>query len=164
MRAFLIVVLATIGLGGCETSAAPDSSLVGAWQLVKYVDTPDGGAPVEAFGPSPKGMFVFTADGRASVHIMRNPPRPDANVSDPDPDACVPEWYCSYFGSYTIDWSKQSWTIRVEGGNIPSFIGSDQTRRFTLEGDKLVLADSYEDGKGKRVRTERVLLRYRAKS
>jgi len=162
MRVFLIAVL-TAGLIGCETSAAPESQLVGAWQLVKYVDTPDGGKPVEAFGPNPKGMFVFTADGRASVHIMRNPPKLDGKVSDPDPDACVPDWYCSYFGSYSVDWSKPSWTIRVEGGNIPSFIGSDQTRLFTLDGDRLVLADSYEDEKGKRVRTERVLVRYRTK-
>ena len=118
---------------------------------------------LEAFGAKPGGMFVFTADGHASLTLMRNPPKADAAVSDPDPDACVPTWYCSYYGTYSVDWSKPAWTIHVEGANIPSFIGTDQTRPFKIEGDKLVLAGSYKDEKGKNVHFSRVLVRYRGK-
>jgi hypothetical protein len=157
MRALLLAALLT--LAGCASVSAPQQdSLVGAWRLVRYVDTPDGGAPVHAFGDPPSGQFMFTADRRASVHIMRNPPSADATITDPDPDACVPEWYCAYFGAYSVDWAAHTWTIHVEGGNIPSFIGTDQTRTFMLDGDRLVLSGAYEEG-GRTVRYERVLMR-----
>lgn len=140
-------------------NALAEPSLVGSWRLEKYVDTPEGGEPVNAFGERPIGLFVFTADGHASISIMRNPPRSDTSVVDPDPDACVPEWYCSYFGTYSVDWTKSRWTVHVEGSNIPSFVGTDQTRAFTLNGDRIVISDSYEDEKGRRVKTERMLVR-----
>ncbi len=152
-------LVAALALAACAQSEPPSPPpLVGAWRLVEYVDTPEGGAPVRAFGEQPGGMFVFSADGHASISIMRNPPQPDAAITDPDPDACVPEWYCSYFGTYTIDAANSAWTVRVEGGNIPSFIGTDQTRSFTIEGDRLTLSGEYDEG-GRNVRFERVLVR-----
>ncbi|MBL8552301.1 MAG: lipocalin-like domain-containing protein [Hyphomonadaceae bacterium] len=152
----IAAALMACALMGC----AHEPSLVGAWRLERYVDTPDGEAPIEAFGAHPVGLFVFSADGRASVNIMRNPPGAAGEVADPDPDACVPDWYCSYFGAYSVDWTKRSWTIHVEGGNIASFIGTDQTRSFSLKGDRLVLRDAYTDG-SRTIRTERVLVRTR---
>lgn len=142
-----------------STALAAEPSLIGAWQLETYVDTPEGGEPVYAFGKHPIGVFVFSADGRASLSIMRNPPRANASITDPDPDVCVPEWYCSYFGTYTVDWKRSSWTVHVEGSNTPSFVGTDQTRAFKINDNRLVIADSYEDEKGRRIRTERVLVR-----
>ena len=43
----LSVLLATSGAGQAEALPA-DNPLVGAWTLEKYVDTPEGGAPVFA--------------------------------------------------------------------------------------------------------------------
>jgi hypothetical protein len=51
--------------------------------------------------------------------------------------------------------------VHVEGGNIPSFIGTDQTRAFALAADRLVIADAYEGEDGRTVRTERILTRMR---
>jgi hypothetical protein len=66
--------------------------LVGTWRLVKYADTPEGERPIQVFGPNPIGYFVFTADGHASISIMRNPPDITSTVADPDPDVCIPGW------------------------------------------------------------------------
>jgi hypothetical protein len=68
--------------------------------LVKYVDTPDDGEPIFAFGRHPVGFFIFTAGGHVAFSIMRNPPDIAKPTSDPDPDACIPGWYCAYFGTY----------------------------------------------------------------
>ena len=98
------------------------SSLVGTWRLVSYVDTPDGAAPIFAFGAEPRGLFIFTMDGHVSISIMRNPPDTNVATTDPDPEACIPGWYCSYFGTYTVDEKKGVWVTRVLGANIPAYL------------------------------------------
>lgn len=155
-----VLAMLVLMLGACQTTPAPPT-LAGAWRLLSYTDTPNGGETVQAFGAEPTGMFIFTEDGQASISLMRNPPGPDADApADPDPDACDPTWYCSYFGSYDVDWSRHEWTIHVEGGNIPSFIGADQTRPFRLEGERLIISTTYE-ADGVEVRAERILERAR---
>jgi len=133
--------------------------LVGAWRLVRYADTPKGGEPMHVFGEAPIGEFIFTEDGHMSVHIMHNPPNPKDAVVDPDPDACIPGWYCGYFGTYVVDSKQHHWITHVRGGNIPGYIGTDQKRNFTIEGDKLVITEKYVSGDVP-VTAERVLVRY----
>lgn len=132
--------------------------LVGTWRLVRYVDTAKGEAPVYAFGEHPLGMFLFTQDGNFSISIMRNPPAPESASTDIDPDACIPAWYCSYFGKYRLDKTGSNWIAKVEGGNIPAYLGTDQTRAFKLVGNRIVITGEYEEG-GRTVRGERVLER-----
>jgi lipocalin-like protein len=151
-------MLATLLLAGCASAPASEPSLVGAWRLERYVDTPEGGPPVTAFGVHPNGLFVFTADGHASINLMANP-IPVQGSADPDPDACVPNWYCSYYGAYRVDWARHEWVMHVEGANIPNFIGSDQTRAFELRDNRILITGEYSDAHGRRVRYERVLVR-----
>ena len=117
------------------------------------------------FGPAlpakvtePIGLVVFTADGQVSINIMRNPPNVTAPSTDPDPDACVPGWYCAYFGAYTVDSKRGVFIVHVLGGNIPAYLGTDQTRSFVVSGDRLVISETYLQG-SQRVHAERVLIR-----
>lgn len=155
--------LALLALGFGASLATPaknadDEPLVGTWRLVRYADTLEGGAPVEAFGAKPIGLFIFTADGHVSISIMRNPPDIASATTDPDPEACVPGWYCSYFGTYRVDHATGAWVTHVLGGNIPAYLGTEQRRSFTIQGDRLVIGESYV-AEGKKVRAERVLIR-----
>lgn len=99
-----VTLLALASLAGCATTPLSpptlNNPLVGTWQLQSYADTPEGGAPIYAFGNPPSGLFVFTADGHVSINLMRNPPAIGSTSNDPDPDSCRPDWYCSYFGTY----------------------------------------------------------------
>jgi hypothetical protein len=153
-------VILSLLLAGCSAAApAPNENpLVGAWDLQEYSDTPEGGAPIHAFGNPPVGLFVFTDDGHVSISFMRNPPGEDQAFVDPDPDTCIPVWYCSYFGTYEYDPAGQSWTAHVMGGNIPSYVGTDQTRDFVIKGDTMTIADTYEVN-GVRYQAKRVLRR-----
>jgi hypothetical protein len=132
--------------------------LVGVWRLTRYVDTPAGAAPIYAFGEHPVGQFIFTSDGNFSINIMRNPPEPSTASVDIDPDACIPAWYCSYFGTYRLAENGRQWIALVEGGNIPTYVGTHQTRTFELLDNRLLISESYEEA-GRTVRAERVLER-----
>lgn len=134
--------------------------LVGVWRLLRYVDTPDGAEPVHAFGEKPVGQFLFTKEGQFSINIMRNPPAPATASVDIDPDACIPVWYCSYFGTYELAKNGRQWLAHVDGGNIPSYIGTSQTRSFEISGNRMIISETYEEG-GRTVRAQRVLERVR---
>lgn len=136
------------------TSAA---GLTGTWRLVSHVDKPEGRPAAYQFGKYPIGQFVFTADGHASIDIMRNPPD-GPKRSAPNPDGCVPEWYCSYFGTYSLDAAQGSWILHVVGGNVPSLVGTEQRHSFRIEGRKLIISDTYQSD-GRAVKVERVLER-----
>lgn len=155
-----ITVSLPLALAASQPAPPPVQSnpLLGTWKLEQYVDVPEGGVPVHAFGNPPVGLFVFTADGHASISLMRNPPAIDVPSDDPDPDACIPAWYCSYFGTYRYDRSGPSWTVHVTGGNIPNYLGTDQRRSFRIEGDVLTISETYS-ADGKTIHAKRVLRR-----
>jgi len=155
------IVAVSLGAGSSVQSATakPESnSLVGTWRLVSYVDTPEDDVPIHAFGMEPIGLFIFTPDGHVSISIMRNPPDITAPTTDPDPDACIPAWYCAYFGTYTVNYHEGAWVTHVLGGNIPSYVGTDQKRSFTIRGDRLLISETYRAG-DQTVHAERVLIR-----
>ena len=163
-RFWLASIMVAAFLIAGQDSRASDSErnpLVGTWRFTTFVDTPEGGRPVQAFGKDPIGFFVFTADGHVFLNIMRNPPNAPLDGVDPDPDACVPEWFCAYFGTYTLELKKGVWVTHVLGSNQPNYLGTDQTRPFKLRGDNLIISETYMAG-GKRVQAERVLVREKA--
>ena len=157
-------LLLSLLLTGCVAAGTRASlavnPLVGTWELVRYVDRPEGGPPIYAYGDPPVGLYIFTADGHVSISLMRNPRDLAAPSSDLDPNACVPSWYCSHFGTYTYDPSGPAWTTHVTGGNIPGYLGTDQRRTFEIIGDVLTVSKTYT-ANGKLVHAERVLRRAR---
>ena len=157
------IALFLVGLlSGAPSVASDHNSLAGTWHLVSYVDRVEAGSPIYAFGTKPIGVFNFAADGYASVSIMRNPPDVAAGTEDPHPDACVPVWYCSNFGPCTVDVNHGRYVIRVVRTNIPRFLGTDQERPFSRQGDTLVISETYMGGT-QTIRAERTLIRERLK-
>jgi len=155
----VVPLLLGIGLEASAPAATiATGPLVGTWRLMAYTDTAAGGAPIQAFGAEPIGLFMFTADGHVSISIMRNPPSSSAPTTDQGPNACIPEWFCVYFGTYDADYQAGTWTTHVRGSNIPAYLGTDQKRQFSIHGDRLTITRSYERG-GKTVRFERILVR-----
>jgi hypothetical protein len=155
----LLVVPLLLGIGLQATAhAAGAGPLVGTWRLMAYTDTPASGVPTQPFGAEPIGLFIFTAEGHVSISIMRNPPSTSAPAQNQSPHACIPEWFCAYFGTYDVDYPAGTWTTHVRGANIPDYLGTDQKRHFSIQGDRLTIAGSYERD-GKTVQFERILVR-----
>ena len=111
----------------------------------------------------PVGHFIFTAGGHVAFSIMRNPPDIDNPTSDPDPDACIPGWYCAYFGTYTVDTKTGVWVTHVLSANAPGYLNTDQPRHFTIAGDRLVVSETYLNGRT-RIKAERIFVREAAPS
>ena len=148
---------------GSAAEVGKKNPLIGTWLVVKYVDTPENGQPIFAYGKEPIGHFIFTDGGHVAFSIMRNPPDIETPTSDPDPDACIPGWYCAYFGTYTVDLKTGVWVTHVLSANAPGFLNTDQPRHFRLDGNRLVVSETYLSGRT-RIKAERIFVREAAPS
>ena len=146
---------------GIGARASAQDALVGTWELTRYTDSTEGAPALHPFGQPPIGLMIFTAEGRFTVSLMRNPPEIDKASVDPDPESCIPAWYCSYFGTYAARSGEGTWVTHVLGGNIPAYIGTNQTRHYAIHADRLLITESYTDDNGRRVTGTRELRRVR---
>ncbi|MGI9078682.1 MAG: lipocalin-like domain-containing protein [Gemmatimonadaceae bacterium] len=123
---------------------APSPQLVGVWRVVSYCRTDSAGRFFEPFGPSPAGYFVYAPTGQLSIQVTRTPAlAPFAAGDDAPTDAerrALLGAYFGYFGTYTIT-TDSTVVHHVEGGTIPSYIGTNQFRRYRIAGDTLSIGD-----------------------
>jgi hypothetical protein len=126
-----------------QKAAEVKKNIVGVWKLVSDVNTgPDGvvkkGA---AFGPTPKGTFIFTSSGNyASVNT-----RPDIAKfaggnrmkGTADENRAVVQGTIAHFGTYSVSPDGKALLLKVEGGTWPGWVGTEQRRDLTLAGDDL---------------------------
>ena len=113
--------------------------LVGTWTFVSSSSkNPDGSS---VWGANPKGLLIFTDNGRYSSHILRSDvPRFAAKSrvqGTPDENKAAVHGSIATFGTYTVNEANKSFTVRFEGSSYPNNTGVEQTRPFTLTGDDL---------------------------
>jgi lipocalin-like protein len=120
-------------------------SLVGVWRVAKFCDDDSTGALTEPYGSSPRGYLIYAPTGQLSIHLMRTPPvRPFAGGDDRPTETerrDLLDAYFGYYGTYTII-SDSAVVHHVEGGTLPSYIGTDQSRVYRIRGDTLTLGGS----------------------
>lgn len=105
--------------------------LLGTWELVDWRATDGSGAVRFPYGEHAQGQLTYSPDGRMSAHLMRPPEDP----------ADAPRQHLSYWGTFSLQEADGTVTHHVIGSSQANWIGSDQVRRFTFEGDdRLVLA------------------------
>jgi hypothetical protein len=126
------------------TQAQSVAGLVGTWRLVSYEARDSKGQLQYPLGEHVSGQLVYDSTGNRSAHVMRND-RPLFAANDParGTDAEVRaafEGYTSYFGTYTIDTTKQTVTHHVRGASYPNWVASDQIRYYKLDGTRLSLS------------------------
>lgn len=116
--------------------------IVGTWRLVTTAAHDPAGVPLpQPYGPSPLGIATFTADGRMIAALCDG--RPTL------PDGAPAREYVSYCGRYSYDGSIL--TTRVDGTSDAPRLGTDQVRRVTFDGERMVLRPP-EDRVGEVVR------------
>jgi len=121
-----------LGLALYSSSAVAQSAkdIVGTWTI----------ASAEAFGPNPKGVLIFDANGRYSLMLMR-PDLPkymsnNRTQGTPEEYKAIGGGSISYFGTYSV--SGSDLILRVEYSSFPNWSGTEQKRtNFTLAGDEL---------------------------
>ncbi len=144
----------TIGLAAAAVAllAAGDASaqhkslrerLVGTWHFViAEVTAPDGRKSLP-FGPTPRGILIFTPEGDfAQIHIAGEVPK----IASGNRLAATPEEYAgimrgtiAQFGTYTVDEANRTFTYRIVSSTFPNWEGVLQTRTIDkLTDDELV--------------------------
>jgi len=128
------IALAALALTGCATMQPTTlrSQIVGTWEfVVAEVKAPDGKKSFP-FGETPKGVLIFTSDGRfAQVHVAGDVPRIASNnrlTGTPEEYAAIMRRSLSVFGTYTVDEEKKTVTYKIVSSSFPNWEGEAQTR------------------------------------
>ena len=113
--------------------------LVGTWTFVSSTTKLPDGSP--AWGTNPKGLLIFTENGYFSSQIVRSDlPKFASNnraQGTPEENKAVVQGSISTFGTYTVDETKKTYTLKFEGSSFPNRAETEQTRAFTIAADEL---------------------------
>ena len=117
--------------------------LIGAWKLVSARYESADGKVNEIYGANPNGLLVYNPNGQMTIQIFRSD-RPQFAKNDrlggtPTETKSAFDGMMSYFGTFTVDEQNQTVTHHLVGAWLPNWVGSDQTRRFELTQDRLIL-------------------------
>ena len=122
----------------CAPAAA--ETLQGRWKLVAAEDLrPDGTVARYPWGRQPIGSIVVTG-GSCYVQIMSSDV-PDFSAatssSNEQMKASLLSSYIAYTGPCTFDDAKGTTTMKVEAAWRPDYVGTEQTRFYRFEGNKM---------------------------
>src|SRR2546425_5930491 len=135
-----VLIVSVLGLGLLPGYAVAQQKslkeqLVGTWTFVTSADVQKDGTKVDRWGPNPKGMLVFDANGRYVLVIHRSDlPKFAANRVDQGTAAenkAVMQGLIVTFGTYSVNEADKTLTTKVEGGSFPNFYGVNQRRTIT---------------------------------
>ena len=85
-------------------------------------------------GQNPTGYAVFNTDGRVFLLITGDARKP-AKTAEERADLFTT--LIAYTGTYRVEADK--WTTRVEVSWIPEWVGTDQVRTLTVDGERLTV-------------------------
>lgn len=106
--------------------------LVGTWMLVSADEVGKDGSRKQNFGPKPKGIMMFDANGRFSALLMSSS-RPKfaggtRGKGTPEENAAAVRESLAYFGTYSVDEASKTLISNVEGSTFPNSEGQQQKR------------------------------------
>lgn len=109
--------------------------IVGTWTPLLVDDVAVDGTRSPIYGPNPKGMLMFSPDGRYSLQIIRDIRPKFAGNSrlkgTADENKAAVGGAITHFGRYTLDEGAKTITLRIEGSSYPNWDGTSQTRPIT---------------------------------
>lgn len=127
-------VLPAAALG--QHKSAKDA-IVGAWTLVSVTSEMDDGQKGEPFGPSPKGVIIFSNDGYFSLFQSRAEiPKIAANdraKATPEEAQSIVASSIAYYGTYSIDEQTKVMVVNLAASTYANVAAiPDQKRTITL--------------------------------
>ncbi|HZZ84087.1 MAG TPA: lipocalin-like domain-containing protein [Anaeromyxobacteraceae bacterium] len=137
-----ITLSVLFALTAVHAARAQESSrkggVVGTWTLVSEV-AHQGGKTTEPLGQHPLGAMMLDEGGRFILMIARpDLPKFKANKREagtPDENKAVLAGSLSFFGTYSV--SAGVLTLRPKASTFPNWVGADQKRDFTIDGDEM---------------------------
>jgi len=143
MRTGLVALVSLALLAGdANAQKSLREQIIGTWDfVVAEVAAPDGKKSFP-FGETPKGILVFTPDGRfTQIHVASDVPKIASGnrlTGTAEEYAAIMRRSLAVFGSYVVDEEKKTVTFRIVSSTFPNWEGEAQTRTI----DKLT-ADEF---------------------
>jgi Lipocalin-like domain len=142
IAAAMLAFALSAGAATAQPAKSLADQIVGTWNfVVAEVAAPDGKKSFP-FGETPKGILIFTPDGRfAQIHVAGDVPKIASNIrltGTPEEYAGIMRRSLSVFGTYTVDEANKTVTYRIVSSSFPNWEGEAQTRSI----DKLT-ADEF---------------------
>ena len=130
-----VVVIIAIFLAVSVCFADDNSKLVGLWKLVSFdVEIQATGQKEPAMGKKPTGYVFFTPERRVFFILTGEGRKPAKTEKE---KAELLNSVVSYTGMYRLEGDKL--ITKVDVAWNPDFLGTEQTRLFKVEGNRLQL-------------------------
>ena len=142
MKRLCLVAAFALGLIGGEAGAQSLKQQIVGTGIRGCRDHGADGKKSFPFGETPKGVLIFTPEGRfAQIHVASDVPKIASGnrlTGTAEEYAAINRRSLSVFGSYTVDEEKKTVTFRITSSTFPNWEGEAQTRTI----DKLT-ADEF---------------------
>ena len=143
MMAAALLALALSAGASAQPATNLKDGIVGSWNFVIAEVTAPDGKKSFPFGETPKGILIFTPDGRfAQIHVAGDVPRIASNnrlTGTPEEYAEIMRRSLSVFGTYTVDEANRTVTYNIVSASFPNWQGEAQTRAIDkLTSDEFV--------------------------
>ena len=131
-----VLVLAAV-LGIIAPVYAENVSILGAWKLISFAreDTVSGEI-IRPWGDVLTGYLMYLPDGHMSA-VLTAGGRQAAAPGDEKQAAKLYSSMAAYAGTYTVH--DDTVVHHVDVAWLPGWVGSDQPRKFKLEGETLTI-------------------------
>ena len=141
--AAMLALALSAGAAAAQPAKGLKDQIVGTWNFVVAEVTAPDGKKSFPFGETPKGILIFTADGRfAQIHVASDVPKIASNnrlTGTSEEYAAIMRRSLSVFGSYAVDEDKKTVTYNILSSSYPNWEGEAQTRTIDkLTTDELV--------------------------
>jgi Lipocalin-like domain len=144
----LLALALSAGAAVAQSATSLKDQIVGTWNFVVAEVTAPDGKKSFPFGETPKGILIFTPDGRfAQIHIAGDVPKIASNnrlTGTPEEYAEIMRRSLSVFGTYTVDEASKTVIYNIVSASFPNWEGETQTRAI----DKLTADEFVNTNRG----------------
>lgn len=117
---------------GSAQAQALSERIVGTWDFKVAEIVGADGQKSYPFGETPKGLLIFTPEGRFSqIHVASDVPKIASGnrlTGTADEFAAIMRRSLSVFGTYTVDEAKKTVTFTITSSTFPNWQGEAQER------------------------------------
>jgi len=143
VAAAMLALALSAGAAAAQPAKRLKDQIVGTWNFVVAEVTAPDGKKSYPFGETPKGILIFTADGRfAQIHVAGDVPKIASNnrlTGTPEEYAEIMRRSLSVFGTYTVEEANKTVTYNIVSASFPNWQGETQTRAIDkLTSDEFV--------------------------
>src|SRR3954462_4442690 len=134
IAAALLALAVSAGAAAAQPATSLKDGIVGTWDFVAAEVTAPDGKKSFPFGETPKGILIFTPDGRfAQIHVAGDVPKIASNnrlTGTSEEYAAIMKRSLSVFGTYTVDEANKTVTYSIVSSSYPNWEGETQTRNI----------------------------------